>query len=373
MNLSTSETITFLLASLRGGGAEHVILTVAKALSEHGYRVDLVLLKAEGAHLANVPKSINLVDLNASRSLFSIPRLVSYFLKEKPLVLFSSLPHVSIVTLAARSISFSSSQVYVVEHNTISQSVRHSHTFRGKLLPYIMRLMYPSCSGIICVSQGVARDLASEIKIPNTANQMTVIYNPVITSEMINLSRLPPNHPWLIDDSVPVVLGVGRLMPAKNFQLLIKAFHNLLDTIPARLIILGEGPERPRLERLVKELDIYDRVALPGFVHNPYVYFRNSSVFVLSSLWEGLPTVLIEALACGTQVVSTDCKSGPREILQDGKLGTLVPIDQSDALSDAIKYALINPTPPIEGHNLTEYTADYSVTKYQDIIDNIQE
>jgi glycosyltransferase involved in cell wall biosynthesis len=229
-----------------------------------------------------------------------------------------------------------------------------------------MRALYRYSHRIVAVSKGVAADLELNIGLPN--NNVSVIYNPVVTSKMEELAQESLPHPWLTASSPPVVLGIGRLTYAKNFSLLIESFYDLRKEIEAKLIILGEGPDRPTLVNLISSLGLSRDVLLPGFVPNPYSFLKNCSIFVLSSRWEGLPTVLIEALACGAPVVSTDCPSGPREILQDGKLGALVPISDKLALTEAIQNGLANGPISLSKQTLAVYRTEYAVDQYERII-----
>ncbi|HEY8366975.1 MAG TPA: glycosyltransferase, partial [Bacteroidia bacterium] len=227
-----------------------------------------------------------------------------------------------------------STRLVVREANTISVSSKNSLNFKARILPLLMKLLYPSADAVIAVSEGVAKDLTQIIGLP--AEKVKVIYNPVITPEIFKKAEEPIKHPWFAPGELPVILGVGRLTKQKDFVTLIRAFDIVRKEYPSRLVILGEGEERPKLEALVKELGLEQYVYMPGFEENPFKYMKHAAVFVLSSRWEGLPNVLIQALALGTPVVSTDCPSGPREILSAGKYGTLVPVGDYDALAKAI-------------------------------------
>jgi glycosyltransferase involved in cell wall biosynthesis len=234
----------------------------------------------------------------------------------------------------------------------------------------LMRLLYPLADCIVAVSAGVADDLSKILKVPRS--QIKVIYNPVVTTEMLVASRHRVTHPWFADGEPPVILGIGRLTHAKGFSTLIQAFAKIRKAhIPARLMILGEGNERDKLEKLVFELGIDSDVSLPGFQNNAYSFLRHASVFVLSSLWEGLPTVLIEALACGTPIISTDCHSGPREILEDGKWGILVPVADEDALVTAIQNSLATPQQPIPEIAWARFEQEEVLSKYLQLITSI--
>lgn len=358
--------ITFVLASLRGGGAERVILTIARGIADKNYDVDLVLIKAEGEYLDQVPIQLRLVDLCSSSALKSIPKLVQYFRKELPSVIFPSLPHINLVTLVAKLLAGSRSRVVAIEHNTLSQSAHNASSLKGRSLPFFMRVAYPFFDEIIAVSNGVANDLAAVLKIPR--KHLKVIYNPVVTPDMLSKAREDTDHPWFEEDSPPVILAVGRLTPAKGFPTLIRAFATVLENRAAKLIILGDGPDRANLQLLIQNLGITYHVDMPGFVNNPYVFFRKSTLFVLSSVWEGLPTVLIEALACGTSVISTDCPSGPREILQDGRWGTLVQVGEEIPLAKAIVESLDRPKTLPNESSWAPFSLENSISKYHSLL-----
>jgi glycosyltransferase involved in cell wall biosynthesis len=170
-----------------------------------------------------------------------------------------------------------------------------------------------------------------------------VTYNPVTTDDLPRLAAEPLDHPWVAPGAPPIVLGAGKLKPQKAFDVLLRAFSHMRARRPARLVILGEGPERSRLEALARKLGVAGDVALPGFAANPFAWMSRCGVFALSSAWEGLPGVLIQALACGCPVVSTDCPSGPSEILEPGGLGRLVAVGDTEALAAAIEEALTEP------------------------------
>ncbi len=363
-----SEEITFFLASLRGGGAERVMLTIINELASKGFQVSLILLRAEGPYLSDVHKSVVVTDIGVNRAVLSLPFMIRYFRKYKPNVVLSALPHINLVTCWARRFSGVESKIIITEHNTLSRSVKHATTTRGRWLPLFMRLTYRSADTIIAVSNGVADDLSTMLKLRR--NQINVVYNPVVSEHLRNNSNEPADHPWLTSHKVPVILGVGRLTEAKNFNALIHAFSIVVASIPAKLIILGEGEQRDSLEAIIGQLDLADKVDLPGFTNNPYPYMKCADLFVLSSIWEGLPTVLIEALSCGAKVVSTDCPSGPREILENGKWGTLVPINNVEALANAIICSLEHASHFPDPRSWEQYTVKNSLSQYNKFIFN---
>lgn len=329
--------LAIFLPSLHAGGAERAMLKVAQGIGARGYPVDLVLTQVAGPYLAEVPDSVRLVDLKASRVLSSLPALVRYLRNERPDTLLSGL-HANVIALWARSLAGVKTRVVVSERNTLSCAVRNATDLRMRLRPLLIRRFYRRADGIIAVSAGVADDLSRVTGIPRHLIQ--VIYNPIITPELRVMSQVPLEHPWFNPGEPPVILAAGRLTAQKDFTTLIKAFALIQEVRKARLLILGEGDERTAIEALVKQLGLKQDVSLPGFAVNPYPYMVRARVFVLSSKWEGLPGVLIEALFCGALAISTDCPSGPREILRDGQYGQLVPVGDSVSMARAIENGL---------------------------------
>jgi glycosyltransferase involved in cell wall biosynthesis len=275
--------------------------------------------------------------------------------------------HANLIALWSARLAGGRTPVVVTVHSTMSRYATQQGRFSRILWAYLLRTFYPSASSIVAVSGGVADDFARTAGFPR--NRVEVVYNPVITPAVLAAARQRPDHPWLAPGEPPVILGVGRLTAPKDFPTLIRAFAEVRRLRPVRLIILGEGPDRPQLEALIGELGVGNDVALPGFRENALAYMAHSAVFVLSSAWEGLPTVLIEALAAGTRVVSTDCPSGPREILQGGHLGPLTPVGDAPALARAIADVLDRPFDAVPRDALTPFTRDAAVDHYLQIIE----
>jgi glycosyltransferase involved in cell wall biosynthesis len=365
--MSTDGTIAFFLPSLCGGGAERVIVNLAQGITERGIPVALVLAAAEGPLLDQLPPAVRLVDLRAPRMLRSLAPLAGYLRRERPRVLISSMGHANLVALWAARLAGQVTPVVVTEHNTLSQEARHERRLAGRLWPHLLRTFYPWATTVVAVSRGAADDLARTSGLRR--DRVEVVYNPVITPSMMALARQAPNHPWFAPGQPPVILGVGRLTRQKDFSTLVRAFAEVHRRQAVRLVILGEGEDRSALEALAGELGLADDVALPGFRENALAYMAGSAVFVLSSAWEGLPTALIEALAAGARVVSTDCPSGPREILQEGRLGALVPVGDAAALAAAILEALERPRGAVPVDALTPFTRDASVDHYLRVIE----
>jgi glycosyltransferase involved in cell wall biosynthesis len=360
--------IAFFLPSLGSGGAERVILNLAHGLVERGFPVDLVVVTAAGGFLDQLSPEVRLVDLRASRMLQSLGPLTAYLRRERPRVLVPSMSHANLVALWAARLARRGTPVMVTVHSTMSQYASQQGRLAKMLWPYLLRTFYPWAARVVAVSRGAADDLARTSGLPR--DRVEVIYNPVITPAVLAGANQAPDHPWFTPGQPPVIVAVGRLTRAKDFPTLIRAFAELRSRRPARLIILGEGEDRPGLTALVSELGVGDDVALPGFRDNALAYMAGSALFVLSSAWEGLPTVLIEALAAGTRVVATDCPSGPREILQDGRLGALVPVGDVAALAEAMIDALDRPAGPVPFDALAPFTRDAAVDHYLRLIEN---
>jgi len=317
------------------------MLTLAGAIAERGYAVDLVVAGAAGPLRTEVPAFVRLIDLGCSRVLASLPGLVRYLRKVRPDGLLSTLAHANLVALWAGRIARIPVRIVIREATTTSQVPTNAVPLRSRLVPYLVRRFYPAASAIVAVSEGVAADLVQRSGLPQ--GRVEVIYNPVISTDLLARAEQQIHHPWFAPDAPPVILSVGRLTRAKDYPTLIRAFSLVRKKRKARLMILGEGEERGRLELLVRSLGMVCEVDLPGFVPNPFPYMRKAAVFALSSAWEGLPNALIQALALGTPVVATDCKSGPREVLQGGFLGDLVPVGKPELMADAIGRTLLNP------------------------------
>jgi glycosyltransferase involved in cell wall biosynthesis len=360
--------VAFFLPSLCYGGAERVAINLARGFAERGVATDLVAVNARGEFATEIPPGVRLVDLGASRVIFGLPALAAYMRRERPAALISFMDHAGIVALWARRFSGTSTPVICTAHTTLAQATRNSSKLRNRLLPALVRASYPSADEVVAVSHGVARGISHASGIP--LSRIRVIYNPVISKEFLTQARRTADHPWFAPGEPPVILAVGRLTPAKDFGTLVRAFAQVRQRRATRLMILGEGDERAALTALAAELGVADNVALPGFRENATAYMAAAAVFVLSSAWEGLPTVLIEALAAGTRVVSTDCPSGPREILQDGRLGALVPVGDAQALANAIIDTLEQPARIIPEDALTPFTRDAAVDNYLHLLEH---
>lgn len=324
------------LPSLAGGGAERVMLDLIAAALEHGRSVELVLASRHGAYRDEVPDGATVVDLRRTRTVTALPGLVAYLRRRRPRALLATLEHANVVALMAGRLA-RTTPVSVREANTVSRDLVGGPPLSRAVL-WLMRRSYRRAHAVIAVSQGVADDLV--ITLPLPAERVRVIPNPVITSRLERLGREPLDHPWFAPGEPPVVLGVGRLTTQKGFDALIEAFARARERLACRLILLGEGEERGALERLAAARGVAQEVAMPGFVDNPFPYMARAGAFALSSRWEGLPNVLIQALALGAPTVATDCPSGPAEVLEGSERAVLVPVDDVSALADGIVAAI---------------------------------
>ncbi|MGB5422507.1 MAG: glycosyltransferase [Desulfobacterales bacterium] len=349
------------------GGVERMILNLCEGFAARGCRVDLLQVKAHSQHLEQLPSMVHVRKLNAEHTLSSLPALVRYLKTERPDALLAAKDRANQVAILARKTSGVPTRVVVRMGTTVSAALAGKNRWR-KLFWYLpMRLIYRNADAVVAVSQGVARDMARITGLP--AADIRIIRNPVISPRIFRLAREPAPHPWLIEGNEPVIVGIGRLTRQKDFPTLIRAFARVRRKKPCRLIILGNGKDRKDLQVLAKRLSQSEQIAMPGFVENPYAYLKRAALFVLSSAWEGSPNALTEALALGVPAVATDCPSGPREILKDGAIGSLVPVGDPDALAAAMLATLS--APPDETllkSAVREYTVEVSSQRYLDLL-----
>jgi glycosyltransferase involved in cell wall biosynthesis len=343
--MSAPSTLAIFLPSLAGGGAERMMINLATGALAAGVAVDLVCADARGPYLDAVPPGCRLVDFKSARTLWALPKLALWLRRERPTALLAAMDHANLVAIWARALARPRPPVRlaVSVRSQLSVAAAHEASLRGRALPWLARRFYPRADLVIAVSQGVADDLADCLGLPRAG--IAVLPNPVVSDDTDALARAPLDHPWFAAGAPPVLLAAGRLTAQKDFSTLLRALARLVPERDLRLMILGEGPDRAALTAEIGALGLTPRVALPGFEANPFRYLARARLFVLSSAWEGLPGVLIQAMACGTPVVSTDCPSGPREVLENGRLGPLVPVGDASALADAIARTLDDPPP----------------------------
>ena len=358
--------LAIFLMDLGGGGAERVMLNLARGFSQRGLSVDLLLVQTEGAYLSQIPPGIRVIELQKSRLIASIPALVQYLRQTQPPVLMSALEDTNFVALWAKTLAGVSSQLIVTVHNHLSHEAKQSVQLKRRLTPRLASVFYPWADKIIAVSQGVKDDLL-DLGLPES--KIEVIYNPIVTPELNQKAQEPLTHSWFLPGQPPVILGIGRLTKQKNFPLLIRAFAKVSEQIPVRLVILGEGKEQAELEALVQQLNLSEQAAFLGFVENPYVYLANAAVLVLSSLCEGFGNVIVEAIAVGTPVVSTNCSSGPAEILNHGEYGRLVAVDNLAEMTSAIVEAIqTTPNRAMLKQRAQAFTLEKAIDQYEALL-----
>jgi glycosyltransferase involved in cell wall biosynthesis len=354
--------VSIFLTDLSGGGAERVMLNLANGFVRQGHQVELILVNLDGPYLDQLSPAVKVINLNSGRLFKSILALTRHLRLSQPDVLFSALEDTNLVALWAAKIAGISTRLVVTVHNHLSNESKYATSFKRRFIPRLIPWFYPWANAVVAVSQGVADDLAN---LGLSKHQIKVIYNPVVTPDLFERSIAPVNHSWFQSGDYPIVLGVGRLTPQKDFHTLIKAFAQVRKQRSLKLVILGEGQERRSLEALVEQLDLTEDVDLVGFVDNPYAYMSKASICVLSSAWEGFGNVLVESMAVGVPVVSTNCKSGPAEILDNGSYGSLVEVGDVNALASAILQTLESPTQADTlKHRASQFSLDKALNSY---------
>ena len=396
--------IAILLPSLEGGGAERSMLNLARGMLARGREVDIVLCKNKGALVNDIPPGARRVVLDCSGELWARlcplvvkPGLVSsllrpvvlakktpselarlgslqeYLLTAEADAMISALPYANLLALWARDGAGAKLPLVISERIALLSYCKSPDNFRKwrwRYLPDLVRRSYPAADRVVTVSDSVARELVEELELPK--EQVTTIYNPVVDDALLSRATETLEHPWFAAGELPVVLGVGRLTEQKDFATLIKAFAILRQTVEARLVLLGDGRLQDELEREAADLGVSEYLSMPGFVDNPFKFMANASVTALSSEYEGLPGVLIQAMACGCPVVSTDCPGGSREILDGGRYGPLVDVGNAKALANALQRTLATPT---ESDRLKlraqEFSIERGVDNYLALVDEL--
>jgi glycosyltransferase involved in cell wall biosynthesis len=356
-NTGASHTRTdaaFFLQDLSGGGAEKIMAGLANEFVKRGLKVDFVLVQASGVNLKFLSEKIQVVDLEARNTYLCLPALIRYLNETRPRAFLSSLDLTNLMALIARKLS--RVNVRLVIRIEVMVSAQKRPYIKKRLERLLLTALYPWADDIIAISRNVAEDIIRYARL--SPNKVHAVSNPGVTPDLLNKAREDAGHAWLRKGQPPVVLGAGRLTEQKDFATLINAFARLHKKTEVRLIILGEGEQKPELEALVRRLGIESDVDLHGYVENPYSFLRQSRVFVLSSKWEGSPSVVIAALACGCPVISTDCPGAAREILADGAYGDLVPVGDAAAMAEAMEKVLENGGKRVAPHWLDQFSIE---------------
>lgn len=401
--------ITFLIPSLSGGGAQRTVLKAARGLAEREHRVDIVLFAPSVSYPDEVPERVRLLVLCNRTQWANCPatdrsagaqwrservrpvqlahlsalllrefrtrapillrraafgralRLTRYIERERPDILLANLPPAEYAAFFARRLTRPCAfpPIVPIVRDMAKPSAKHTRR---------RRMLFPEAAHVVAVSRGVARSVTASVGVP--ADKVTPIYNPVFTPDIVLRAAAQPDHPWFGRGEPPIILGAGRLAEQKDFQTLIEAFRRVSEKRPCRLIILGEGPKRGELEDCVRRLGLEDRISLPGWVKNPYAFMSRAALFVLSSRHEGFPGALVEALACGCPVASTDCPAGPAEILEDSSL--LAPVGNPEALAQAILRTLDRPADKAALRaRAARFSMERAIEEYEELISRI--
>lgn len=334
----------FYLPHLRTGGVERVMVNLANHFARRGEAPLFILDRGGGALVEALAPEVKVQPLDAARTLAALPRLARALRAHRPRVLLSAITHNSPVAILAAALARSRTRVAVAEHTVLSQELAERAPRERRLLPKLLQVAYRRAAAILCPSAAIAEDLSRLCLIPR--ERIEVLDNPVLPEDVAARAAVPLDDPWLAPGPA-LFVAAGRLAPVKDFAALLRAFARIAAQRPARLLILGDGPLRDALLAQAAALGVADRVRLPGAVPDPLPYFARAACVVSTSRYEGFGNVLVEALAVGTPVVSTDCPGGPRSILADGRLGRLVPLADDEGLAEAMLAAL-DERPPKE-------------------------
>lgn len=342
---ATRQRLAIFIYKNRDGGVEKMLANLALGSQQLGVNVDMIVSDRQGPFIRTLPPSVRIIEIGAGSVKYSIQQLAAYLRQEKPDVLLTGKPSDDKIILQARKTAHSTARCFVGTGTAVSRQIneRHFNPLRKKIKLLRKKYTYRAADGIIATSRWVAKDIATIADLP--LDRISVIGNPLYTPEMAVLGQQAVNHPAFLSGQFPIIVSAGRLSHEKDFATLLHAFKLVCENRPARLFILGDGPDKTQLVNLTQNLDIEQAVFFPGFVENPLAYFAKANVFVLSSLWEGFGNVLVEALAVGTSIVATDCPGGPRDILQQGRYGKLVPVGDSKRMAQAILDTLDEPLP----------------------------
>lgn len=359
--------IGFVDFSTNPGGIGKVMTNLMNAMADAGAAVDMLIHEAAVPDLPSLNKSINVIEFGDGGRFARVCALGRYMRDAKPAAILSTKERESQALVIARQITGSATRTVIRVATTHSELLRYRHWWQRMPTHYAIKATYRAADTIICISRGVADDTRQFAGVP--AHKIHLLPCTSIPPDIEDQAAKPVAHPWLQATDTPIILAVGRLVKVKDYATLLRAFEILRRKRTCRLVILGEGKERTMLQRLARELDIEADVSMPGHVDNPYACMRRAALFVHTSRVEGFGNVIAEALAVGTPVVSTDCRHGPREILDNGRFGPLVVVGDVDGLAEAMRQTLDQPHPAeLLRQAADPYRVDRIVHHYLDIL-----
>ena len=358
--------IALFLQNLDGGGAERAILKLAYEVAELGYAVDLVVGDANSDYRAEVPREVNLIDFS-TRSPFAVFfGLAAYLRRRKPAVIMSALDVPNIMLVPAARLAGFRGRTVISQRAVLDASLRELGPTRRTLTRWLIRTCFPRADALISNSHAAATDLKGRLGIPE--RKVFTIPNAVDIHRIMQLAQESSHDRLLSDGDASLIVSVGSLTVRKDMETLIQAFALVKDRRPARLVIVGKGPERARLETLTNMLGVERHVYFAGFETNPYKWIASASVFVSSSVEEGFPNVIAESLALGCPVVATDCPGDSAELLGRGKWGRLVPVGDPERMAEAILAALDDRNPPDGRIRAADFAPSKIASAYVDVL-----
>jgi glycosyltransferase involved in cell wall biosynthesis len=355
------------LAEVGNGGIGKMRVRLAEEFARRGIALDLLLADTNSPYLDGLSSGVRVVDLHTSHALFSLPGLIRYLRRERPDLVLTQRIRVNVAALRARRLAGVKVPVWTTFNTNESAQLASLRPAKSRKHLALLKRWYPRNDGFISVGDGVADDAARLIGIPR--ERIATVYNPTVMPDLAERAAEPLDHPWFAPGTPPVVLAIGRLEPQKDFPTLLDAFALLHAQRPCRLVVLGEGRLRNALLTKAEHLGLAEEIQLPGFVDNPYAWLSRAALFALSSRWEGIANALVEAMACGTPVVATNCPNGPEEVLEGGRHGPLVPVGDARALAAAMD-AVLDAPPPADRLRAatTRFTLKESAARYLQVL-----
>lgn len=358
--------IAFFLHDLDGGGAERAIIALAGEIAKRGYAVDLVVGDADSDYRSEISPAVNLINFATRSPLRIFHQLIAYLRERKPAVTVSALDLANIMLVIARTLAGYKGRTVICQRAVVDASLRELPPLRKVITKLLQRICFPRADLVISNSLAAAHDLRTSLNV--TAGKVVTIHNALDPERIDRLAREPVTDVFLLKDSTPLIVSVGSLTKRKDMDTLVRAFKIVCERRPARLVIIGKGPERQHIEALVLSLDLNGSVYLPGFDANPYRWIAAAAVFASSSTGEGFPNVIAEALALGRPIVATDCPGDTAELLEHGRWGRLVPVGDAVRLADALLAALDDPTPPDGRVRAADFAPEKITSAYVDVL-----